>query len=93
MATKSVTLKDGQTLFDISLQLYGSIEYVYKIIEDNPTITNIHYPNLTGLSITYEEQGFDLTKYFKTNEISITTGYPEINTGHSFDESFNLSFN
>ena len=29
MATKSVTLKDGQTLFDVSLQLYGSIEYVY----------------------------------------------------------------
>ena len=93
MATKSVTLKDGQTLFDVSLQLYGSIEYVYKIIEDNPTITTLHYPNRTGSPFTHREQGFDLTKYFKTNEISITTGYPAINTGHSFDESFDLSFN
>lgn len=93
MATKTVTVKDGQTLFDLSLQLYGSIEFVYKIIEDNHTITNIHYPNLVGLEITYEEQGFDLTNYFSTNNISISTDYPVINTGNSFDESFDLSFN
>lgn len=93
MATKTVTVLDGQTILDISLQLYGSIEYVYKIIEDNPQITNIHYPNLKGMTISYEEQGFDLTNYFKTNEISISTEYPVINDGHSFDDSFDLSFN
>jgi hypothetical protein len=93
MAVKNVPIKDGQTIWDISLQLYGSIEYVFKIIEDNPQITNIHYPNLKGMVISYEEQGFDLTNYFKTNEISISTEYPIINDGHSFDESFDLSFN
>ena len=93
MAVKNVPIKDGQTLFDLSLQLYGSIEYVYKIIQDNPQITNIHYPNLAGIVISYEEQGFDLTNYFSTNGISISTDYPVINQGFSFDESFDLSFN
>jgi hypothetical protein len=45
------------------------------------------------MTITYDEQGFDLTNYFKTNEINISTEYPVINDGHSFDDSFDLSFN
>lgn len=91
MANKYVTIKDGQTIFDLSLQLYGSLEYVYTILQDSPSIVDIH-STLTGLTIQYEEQNTDLTKYFSTNNKSISTNYPVINGGDSFDGSFDNSF-
>jgi hypothetical protein len=92
MATKSVTIKDEQTIFDLSLQMYGSIESVYKIIQDNPSIIDIHTEPLQGMSIVYEEQTLNLTKYFSTNNKSISTNYPKISGLRSFDDSFNISF-
>lgn len=90
--TKTVTVLDGQTIFDLSLQLYGSVEFVYKIIQDNPTITDIHYQGLKGMSIVYDIQDGDITNFFSVNNINISTDYPIINDVRSFDDSFNLSF-
>ena len=73
MAVKTIKIKEGQTIFDVSLQLYGSIEYVYKIIADNPEITNLQYTALRGLTISYDEQKTSLTENFRTESITIVT--------------------
>ena len=37
---RQVTVKQGQNIFDISLQEFGTIEGVFDIIRDNPNLTN-----------------------------------------------------
>jgi len=88
----TIVIKENQTLFDLSLQLYGSTDYIYKIVQDNPAIPHIHAGNLVGMVITYDEQKIDLTQYFKVNNKTIVTGLPIIDTGRAFDDSFDFSF-
>lgn len=38
MANKQVTVKRGQTIFDVSLAEYGHSEGVEWILEDNPSV-------------------------------------------------------
>ena len=73
MAVKTIRVKEGQTIFDISTQVYGSIEYVYKLIADNPEITHLQYAGLRGMELSYDEQNTDLTEKFRTESISIVT--------------------
>jgi hypothetical protein len=89
----SIIVKQDQSIFDMSLQLYGSIEYVFKIVQDNPGLLNIHPQNITGFNIQYDEQLTDNVVFFKTNKINITTGAPRLDLGESFDDSFDDSFN
>jgi len=37
------SVKYGQTIYDIALNTYGSSEYVYKLISENPFVTSIDY--------------------------------------------------
>lgn len=92
MAQKVVTIKEGQTLFDLALQYYGDVSKVYDLIQLNDNIENITSNNLEGLSIIYEETQNEVTEYFNTNSITIATRYPEFTTGESFDDSFDGSF-
>lgn len=89
MATYKIL--EGQSIFDVSIQLYGDISFVYKIIQDNPTITDIHYEYLRGLDITFDINTNSNTNYFDTNQININTDYPKTNNGQ-FDDSFDESF-
>lgn len=89
----NIIVKQDQSIFDMSVQLYGSIEFVYKILEDNPSLANIHPQNITGFNLQYTEQKADNVVYFATNKINITTGSPRIDLGESFDDSFDDSFN
>ena len=75
--TKEYTMLSGQSLFDLALLLYGDITQVFKIIDDNSELDNIHsgYP---GLVITYTEQSLSLTEHFKNNGIDLVSGFPEI---------------
>lgn len=92
MATKTVTIKDTQTLFDLSLQLYGSVENVFDLMKLNPQIEDVHQQLLAGVELTYEEQLTDIPVYFSDKEITIATNYPIVMDVRSFDDSFELSF-
>jgi hypothetical protein len=81
MAVKSVTLKQGQTIFDLALQVLGDSSKVYEIIQMNPTIENINSNNLEGTIIYYNETNNDITDYYKVNNITVSTRYPETDTG------------
>ena len=80
---KTMVIKENQTLFDLSLQLYGNIESAFKIIQDND-IKHLHDNKLVGKTISYEEQKIDLTNYFSVNGKIITTGLPVIGDVASF---------
>ena len=92
MAQKTVTIKEGQTIFDIALQVYGDVSKVYDLIQLNSLIDNITSNDLTGLVIVYEDPKNEVSEYYNTNSINIATRYPEHTTGDSFDDSFSDSF-
>ena len=94
MASKSVTVKDGQTLYDLALMCYGDVSKVFELVRLNPeTIPNILTNNLQGKTIIYDETFNDTTNYFIKNGITIATLYPEIITGSGFSEGFSEGFN
>lgn len=87
---KYFTAKESQSVFDLAIQLYGSVDYVFQLLEDNTNLGDINNEFCVGVNIKYEEQTFAITEYFRTNRIYITTG---TNIGRSFDDSFSFSFN
>ena len=89
MAKKIVTVKDEQNLFDLSLQLYGTVEKALDIVWDNE-LQDVHQKKLTF--IEYEEQKTDVPTHFRTKNITVATNYPAIINTRSFDNSFDLSF-
>lgn len=87
------TIQEGQTLFDLALQLYGSVGRVYELIKLNPdTISNILERNLVGKTINYEEQDNETANEYKTNKTIIATKYPQINTLSDFSSAFAPAF-
>jgi hypothetical protein len=46
---KVVTAKSTQTASDLALQLHGSVDAVFDLIEENPAIENLE-TDVTGIS-------------------------------------------
>lgn len=84
----------GMSIYNLSIQLYGDASHSLDILRDNPEIQTIQ-DDLTGKLIKYMDPGLSLTNYFKSNSITLNTGYAEINnmeTVRSFNNSFNFAF-
>ncbi len=87
----SYTIKQGQSIFDLALQLYGDSSKAIELIKLNPdTISSLLERKLTGKVIEYEVQNNDVAKLFK-NKI-LTTQYPETNNGASYSSAFSSEF-
>lgn len=90
---KTVTISEGQTLFDLALRYYGDATKAFEIVKLNSDkIPSLLYTNLKGLSITVDEQNNDIVNYYKTNNINPATRYPEITTGGAFSDAFSSAF-
>lgn len=48
------TIKYGETLFDVTINIYGKIDYIFNLIELNPILGNITNTGISGLEINYE---------------------------------------
>lgn len=85
-----------QTLFDIALQMYGDIEGVIWILEDNPEVDF----NTIGSTILLRQElvKSDIVKYLKEKKISISTRVEKTvqaieETHNEFTFEFNFEFN
>lgn len=86
-------IKEGQTIFDVTLQLYGSVSRVYDFIKLNPTkIANILERDLVGKEVEYEVQDNETANFYKDNNIIIATKYPQFNTLSDFSSAFDPAF-
>ena len=87
------TIVEGQTLFDVALQLYGDCTKAYQIVKDNPELTGgLLERNLIGRNISYTEQTNFIANQYKTNGVIIANQYPAINTLSAFSSAFSSSF-
>lgn len=79
---KNVTIREGQTLFDLSLQYLGDATRALELVNLNSDVfPSLMAKDFVGKTIIYEEQKNQISEFFETNEITITTQYPEYKTG------------
>ena len=82
-----ITTSD-QTIFDLSIQLYGDSSHAVQILKDNPAIGSVTDNIVAGSVIFYSDSvGNAVVNFFRTN-VTTGTGNPE--TGRGFDLGFDL---
>jgi hypothetical protein len=68
MANVSVYIaRFGQSIFDVCLQTYGSLDYLYKLIREND-IDNINQTDLKGRAFTFDSSLIEDISLFNQNE-------------------------
>lgn len=54
-ATNSTyNVREGQSVYDLALQLYGSIDFIFKLIQDNIGIQNLDVLGLGAFQVTFD---------------------------------------
>ena len=77
----------GQNVFDVSLQLYGNIKHVVKLLQDNSDLDlNEEIP--IGTVILYTEEPTEFGNFVSRKNINIATNDGVTQSGKAFDESF-----
>lgn len=83
---KLVTIKDGQSLFDLSLQYYGGIDFIYDLIQNNSFADSILTNDISSYTLTnttdknyvnefYKKHNIELGTNIKQNKWILRTGY------------------
>lgn len=70
---KVVTIKQNQSLFDLSLQYYGNVENVYSLIQSNTYLDSILSDNFNGNVLNYTSEINYVNNYYSKNLIDIAT--------------------
>lgn len=91
------TVRKGQSLYDVCLQTYGDLKYLFtKLLPDN-AISSINVTGLQGKVFIYDTDFVKDTALFAKNDdeniiYSTEKGVTSL-INKSFDTSFNISFN
>jgi hypothetical protein len=86
---KNVTIRDFQSLFDVSLQIFGTTERAFEIVKKSSS-ENINDANTTGKVVEYFYENTKFPKYFLEKGIVISTKSPSVSTGFVIDENGNV---
>lgn len=86
------TTTSGQTIWDLSLQLYGDSSSSVRIFDDNPLLNSITGLIPPGTVIEYTPRlGFSASQFFTDSEITVNTGTGNPLQGSGFDLGFKLN--
>ena len=85
--------REGQNIFDLSLQLYGTANRVIDIFLDNPFMQSLNDDIKSGSSIEYTLEQNETRQYLIDNKIDIATNDTNQENGKGFDEGFAEGFN
>ena len=85
--------RQGQSIFDIAIQLYGNEEFANEILKNNSNL-DINTTIPSGTNISYNEENAILPQYFIDKKIDVTTDQKgTLNIGGGFNVGFNNGFN
>ena len=88
---KEYRVKSGQSLYDISIQLYGDTSHVLDILKLNENLDL--NTNLVANSILYyEKQNTTLVNYLSTNSLNLATSEPKTVTGGDYSNDYNEDY-
>lgn len=90
MATYITT--SGQTIYDLSVQLYGNDSNAVKIIVDNPSLSGVTDLIPPGTVITYTPpEGFTVSQYLTDKTTTVNTGNENPLQGSGFSLGFKIN--
>jgi hypothetical protein len=70
---KLVTIKSEQSLFDLSLQYYGDVSFIYDLIQKNSFIENILVNDINGNIIELENIKDYVTEFYNKKDLTVGT--------------------
>ena len=76
MSKRYYTICEGQSILDIALEVYGDIEGVFTLIEENPEITSVNAQLLPGQQVLIDstrEANEDVVRYYTEEGIRINS--------------------
>jgi len=76
-ANKLVTIKQEQSIFDLSLQQYGSIDFVYNLIENNSFIESILSNDINSNILANVDEKNYVTEFYNKNGTIVGTNIPK----------------
>lgn len=92
MATETWIAKQGQSIFDICLNTYGTLDQLFKLMQDNDV------DNINAIDFSQRKFNFDPTLIVdgaittRNNNEQIIYVTENDFRGGSFDDSFDMSF-
>lgn len=89
-----ITVSNRQSIWDLAIQEYGSVDGVKQLIIDNSTVCNFNDSIKSGTKILIDETKIinsRIVNYLKTKGYKISTA-DNTNLPRSFNKSFNQSF-
>ena len=75
---KVVTIRKEQSIFDLSLQYYGSVENVYSLIQNNSFIDSVIDDEFSKNVLNYAELNTAIPLFFRTNNFILGTNKPRM---------------
>lgn len=75
---KVVTIRKEQSIFDLSLQYYGSVEKVFDLIQNNSFIDSVVDDEFSKNVLNYTELNTAIPLFFRTNNFILGTNKPRI---------------
>jgi len=93
---RHLTVEQGQSVFDIALQEYGSVREVFRLLADNPALTSGLNTQLAAgqkLQIQRNPSGLlnaDLVSVFRRNQVRINTGDDTEISNYLLQENYDL---
>ena len=91
VTSKQITVQERQTIFDIAIQEYGSVEGVFLLWKDNPdkipSFTQQLVPG-TKLNIISPPINQAIVGYYEKNTIKPASGLPAGDYNNDFSEDY-----
>lgn len=89
------TVIQGQTIWDIALGQYGSIEGVFALLDQNPQLLDINANLHPGMQLNTRGEKLDteVVGYYVNNHVIVVSGSSFHSTGNPFGGDFNRDFN
>jgi hypothetical protein len=76
-ANKLVTIKQQQSLFDLSLQYYGGIDFIYDLIQNNSFIDSILSNDVNGNNLSSVSEKNYVTEFYNKRSFIVGTNIPK----------------
>ena len=83
---------DGMSIFDLSLQLYGTIENAYTLISDNDNIDNINENQQPGKVVKYTEGQNPFVSFVSEKNIFVNTSDPKTVSGQAYSKAYSKAY-
>lgn len=86
---------EGQSIYDLAVELYGDEAAAVLILKDNPSIGSLDAEIRNNTAIKFTAENTDLRRYFVSKKLTVATNDPGTagtGTGRGFGAGFGNGF-